>query len=67
VVGFFFGGVLTATASARTAYLAAGIGVAAVLAVASLRLRRADWPQRGSVVVAPEEPAAAVGHGPAPS
>jgi MFS family permease len=67
VVGFFFGGVLTATASARTAYLAAGIGVAAVLAVAFLRLRRADWPQRGSVVVAPEEPAAAVGHGPAPS
>jgi MFS family permease len=66
-VGFVFGGVLTVAASARTAYLAAGIGVAVVLALAFLRLRGADWPARASVVIAPEERAAAVGHGPAPS
>jgi hypothetical protein len=67
VVGFFFGGALTAAASPRTAYTAAGVGVIGVLVLAWLRLRTADWPRRDALVVAPDEPAAAVGHGPAPS
>lgn len=68
VIGFFFGGALTAAASPRTAYTAAGVGVIGVLVLAWLRLRRADWPRRESPLVAPaDEPAAAVGHGPAPS
>jgi MFS family permease len=67
VVGFLFGGVLTVAASARTAYLAAGLGVAVVLAFAFLRLRGADWPERAGVAAAPEEPARAVGRGPAAS
>ncbi len=64
VVGFFAGGAITAAASPRTAYTAAGIGVIAVLLLAVLRLRRAEWPRRDALAVAPEEPAAAVGHGP---
>ena len=65
VVGFLFGGALTQAASPRDAYLAAGVGVLGVLALAFLRLRRANWPEHGDgLVVAPEEPAAAVGHGP---
>jgi hypothetical protein len=67
VIGFFLGGALTAAASARTAYLVAGAGVGIVFALAFLRLRKADWPLRAPVVVAPDEPAAAVGHGPAAS
>jgi MFS family permease len=67
VAGFFFGGALTEAASPRTAYTAAGVGVLGVLALAFLRLRHADWPRSDGAAVAPEEPAAAVGHGPAPS
>jgi Transmembrane secretion effector len=68
VVGFFAGGALAAAASPRAAYTAAGIGIIVVLTLAVVRLRSADWPERGGgVAVAPEEPAAAVGHGPAPS
>jgi Transmembrane secretion effector len=67
VAGFFFGGALTAAASPRTAYAAAGVGVVGVLALAILRLRSADWPHSEGLAVAPEEPAAAMGHGPAPS
>jgi MFS family permease len=68
VVGFFFGGALTAAASPRTAYTAAGVGVVGVLVLSFLRLRKADWPRRDeALVVAPDEPAAAIGHGPAPS
>jgi hypothetical protein len=67
VIGFFLGGALTAVASARTAYLVAGAGVGVVFALAFLRLRKADWPLRAPVVLAPDEPSAAVGHGPAPS
>jgi hypothetical protein len=65
VAGFFAGGVLTAAASPRTAYTAAGVGVVGILVLAVLRLRNADWPLRGTV--APEEGSAAVGHGPAAS
>ena len=64
VVGFFLGGALTQAASPRTAYLAAGAGVLAVMALAIVRLRKADWPAATSLAVAPEEPSAAVGHGP---
>jgi MFS family permease len=67
VLGFFAGGALTAAASPRTAYTAAGVGVVGVLVLAYLRLRTADWPRREGLAVAPEEPAAAVGHGPAAS
>lgn len=67
VVGFFLGGALTQAASPRTAYLAAGAGVLVVLLAAVVALRKADWPERHGDVIAPEEPAAAVGHGPAPS
>jgi Transmembrane secretion effector len=67
VIGFFVGGALTQAASPRTAYTVAGAGVVAVLGLAVLQLRSGDWPDRAAVVVAPEEPAAAVGHGPAPS
>src|SRR4051794_21358422 len=65
VAGFLAGGALTAAASPRTAYTAAGAGVVGVLALAILRLRSAEWPQRDGLAVAPEEPSAAVGHGPA--
>jgi hypothetical protein len=41
--------------------------VVGVLALAFLRLRHADWPRTETLVVAPEEPAAALGHGPAAS
>jgi predicted MFS family arabinose efflux permease len=64
VVGFFLGGALTQAASPRTAYFAAGAGVLAVMALAMVRLRKADWPAATSLAVAPEEPSAAVGHGP---
>jgi predicted MFS family arabinose efflux permease len=67
VAGFFFGGALTEAATPRTAYTAAGVGVIGVLALAFLRLRHAEWPRLETPAVAPEEPAAAVGHGPAPS
>jgi predicted MFS family arabinose efflux permease len=67
VLGFFAGGALTVAASPRTAYTAAGVGVIGVLVLAILRLRTADWPQSAGLAVAPEEPSAAVGHGPAPS
>jgi predicted MFS family arabinose efflux permease len=67
VVGFLFGGVVAAAASPRTAYAAAGIGVLAVLVLAVLRLRSADWPERTGGASAPDEPAAAVGHGPVAS
>src|SRR3954449_7154203 len=67
VVGFFFGGALTAAASPRTAYTAAGVGVLGVLALAVLRLRTADWPRSEGLAVAPDESAGALGHGPAPS
>jgi hypothetical protein len=67
VAGFFFGGALTAAASPRTAYAAAGVGVVGVLVLAVLRLRSADWPRGEGLAIAPEEPAAAIGHGPAPS
>jgi hypothetical protein len=67
VLGFFFGGSLTQAASPRTAYAAAGVGVVGVLILAALRLHDADWPNGDSQVAAPEEPAAVVGHGPAPS
>jgi hypothetical protein len=67
VVGFLFGGVVAATASPRTAYAAAGIGVLGVLVLAVLRLRSADWPERAGGASAPDEPAAAVGHGPVAS
>lgn len=67
VVGFFFGGALTEAASPRTAYAAAGVGVIGVLALAILRLRHADWPRSEGLAVAPDEPSAAVGHGPAAS
>jgi predicted MFS family arabinose efflux permease len=67
VIGFFAGGALTEAASPRTAYAVAGAGVVAVLGLAFAQLRSAKWPERAAVVVAPEEPAAAVGHGPAPS
>jgi MFS family permease len=65
VAGFFAGGALTEAASPRTAYVAAGVGVVGVLVLAILRLRNADWPAREGLAVAPEDPAAAVGHGPA--
>jgi predicted MFS family arabinose efflux permease len=67
VVGFFFGGALTQAASPRTAYLAAGVGVVGVLILAALRLAKVDWPRSEGLAVAPEESAAAVGHGPAAS
>lgn len=67
VAGFFFGGALTEAASPRTAYTAAGVGVIGVLTLAFLRLRHAEWPRLEMPAVAPEDPAAAVGHGPAPS
>jgi MFS family permease len=67
VVGFFAGGALTAAASPRAAYAVAGVGIVCVLALAVLWLRSADWPERAGAAVAPEEPAAAVGRGPAPS
>jgi MFS family permease len=67
VAGFFFGGALTAAASPRTAYAAAGVGVVGVLVLAILRLRTADWPRGERLAVAPDESSAAVGHGPAPS
>lgn len=62
-IGFFGGGAIASIASPRTAYLVAGAGVMATLAVAALRLRNARWPARGAV--APEESAAVPGHGPA--
>jgi MFS family permease len=65
VAGFLAGGVLTAAASPRAAYTAAGAGVVGVLVFAILRLRSADWPQGDGLAVAPEEASAAVGHGPA--
>jgi hypothetical protein len=44
------------------------VGVVGVLVLSFLRLRKADWPRRDeALVVAPDEPAAAIGHGPAPS
>jgi MFS family permease len=64
VVGFFAGGALTSAWSPRTAYVVAGAGIALVLVMSALRLRRAEWPQRARLAVAPEEPAAALGHGP---
>jgi MFS family permease len=67
VIGFFAGGALTAVASPRTAYTAAGAGVVVVLAVAILRLRATDWPERTGMPMAPEEPGAVVGHGPVAS
>jgi predicted MFS family arabinose efflux permease len=67
VLGFFAGGALTAAASPRDAYVAAGVGVIGVLVLAIVRLRTADWPDRDGLAVAPEDPSAAVGHGPAPS
>ena len=67
VAGFFFGGALTEAASPRTAYTAAGVGILGVLALAVLRLRHAQWPRSEGLAVAPEEPAAAVGHGPVAS
>ncbi|MEA2482782.1 MAG: hypothetical protein QOC55_729, partial [Thermoleophilaceae bacterium] len=67
VLGFFAGGALTAAASPRTAYTAAGVGVVGVLVLAMLRLRSADWPTGGGLAVAPEEPSAAVGHGHGPA
>src|SRR4051812_16641289 len=67
VVGFFFGGALTAAASPRAAYTAAGVGVLGVLVLAVLRLRTADWPRSEGLAVAPDESAGALGHGPAPS
>lgn len=65
VLGFFAGGALTAAASPRDAYVAAGVGVIVVLLLAVIRLRTAEWPGRQEPAVAPEEPAAALGHGPA--
>jgi predicted MFS family arabinose efflux permease len=67
VVGFFFGGALAAAASPRTAYMAAGVGVLGVLALAVLRLRKAEWPLSDGLGVEPDRAAAAAGHGPAPS
>jgi hypothetical protein len=67
VAGFFLGGALTAAASPRTAYAAAGVGVVGVLVLAALRLRTADWPRGEGLAVAPEDSAAVVGHGPAAS
>ena len=67
VLGFVLGGAITQAGSPRTAYLAAGAGVVVVLAIAMVRLRGARWPEQHGLVVAPEEAAAAVGHGPAPS
>lgn len=67
VFGFFFGGALTQAASPRTAYTAAGVGVIGVLVLAFLRLRGAEWPHGDAIATTPEEPAAAVGHGPAAS
>src|SRR4051812_17831634 len=67
VFGFFLGGILTQAASPRTAYAVAGLGVLAVLLVAFARLRSVKWPTRSGLAVAPEDPAAALGHGPAPS
>jgi MFS family permease len=64
-IGFFAGGAIAAASSPRTAYTWAGVGVISILLLTILRLRHADWPRRGPV--APEEPAPAVGHGPAPS
>jgi MFS family permease len=63
VVGFFVGGALTSVGSPRAAYTVAGAGVLVVLVFALVRLRSAPWPQR-QAGVAPEEAAAAVGHGP---
>jgi hypothetical protein len=63
--GFFAGGAIATLASPRSAYLFAGIGVLVTLAGAAYALRGSDWPTRGTV--AAEEPAAALGHGPAPS
>jgi MFS family permease len=64
-VGFFAGGGVAAVASPRTAYVFSGAGVLLTLVVAGFLLRRTEWPGRGTV--APEDPAAAVGHGPAAS
>lgn len=61
-IGLLAGGALAAATSPRVAYLVAGGGVVAVLAMAAVWLRRATWPARGAV--GPEDPAAAVGHGP---
>ena len=64
ILGFLAGGALAAASSPRTAYTAAGVGIVGVLVLAFLRLRHAGWPERKGLAVAPEEPAAAVGHGP---
>jgi hypothetical protein len=64
-IGFFVGGAIAAAASPRTAYTWAGFGVVATLLMAFLRLRNADWPKRAPGTH--EDPAAAAGHGPAPS
>ena len=44
-VGFIIGGVIAATASPRTAFLIAGIGVFAIVAVVTPILGR-NWPER---------------------
>jgi MFS family permease len=67
VIGFVCGGVIAELASPRTAYLVAGAGVLVVFVIAFLWLRTASWPERKGPIVAPDDPAAAVGHGPAPS
>lgn len=67
VAGFLLGGAVAASASPRTAYVVSGVGALVVLLVAVVRLRSADWPERKQLAVAPEEPSAALGHGPAAS
>jgi MFS family permease len=65
VIGFFVGGALTAAESPRVAYTVAGLGVLLVLLVGFARLSSVEWPTREKLAVASEEPAPALGHGPA--
>jgi predicted MFS family arabinose efflux permease len=67
-VGFLLGGVIAAIFTPRASFLAAGVGVIAVLAIATPALARARWgEERGASAAAQDEPAPqAAGVGPGP-
>jgi hypothetical protein len=67
-VGFLLGGVIAAILSPRASFLTAGLGVLAVLVLATPALSRARWgDERPATVAPPDEPApqgAGIGPGP---